>query len=81
MLSWETGVEVGRAIERMASHERRMDQIEGDHAHLQAEVTYAKTLAMRVALVVLLWLAGLAINMPSEKGGEFAASFLKAFLK
>lgn len=81
MLSWEDGVKFGQTLEKLASHERRMDRIEGDHEHLQKEVTEAKTLATRVGLVVLLWLAGLAINLPAEKGGEFLASFLKAYIK
>lgn len=81
MLSWETGVEIGRALEKISSHENRMDRIEADHEHLQTEVSEAKTLAIRVGLVVLLWLAGLAVSIPSERGGEFMASFLKAFLK
>lgn len=81
MLDWETGVKFGQTLEKLSAHDRRMDTIEQHHEHLQTEVTEAKTLAIRVGLVVLLWLAGMAINMPSEKGGEFVASFLKAFLK
>lgn len=81
MLNWETALELGRAIERLSSQERRMSKLEADHEHLQTEVTEAKTMATRVGLVVLLWLGGLAISMPSEKGGEFLASFLKAWLK
>lgn len=81
MERWEAGIEFGRALERLSGHERRMDRIEADHEHLQEEVTQSKTLAMRVGLVVLLWLAGLVVAVPSEKGGEFLASFLKAYLK
>ena len=77
---WETGISVGRALERLSSHERRMDRIEADHEHLQAEVSEAKTIAVRVALVVILWLAGMAIKIPAEQGGEFVGSLLKAFL-
>ncbi len=78
---WESGIEFGRALERLTGHERRMDRIEADHDHLRTEVTQAKTLAIRVGLVLVLWLAGLAVAIPSEKGGEFLAAFLKAYLK
>jgi hypothetical protein len=77
---WETGISVGRALERLSSHERRMDRIESDHEHLQTEVSEAKTIAVRVALVVILWLGGMVVKLPAEQGGEFVASFLKAFL-
>ena len=72
---------MGRALERLSSHERRMDRIEADHEHLQTEVSEAKTIAVRVGLVVILWLAGMVIKLPAEAGGEFVASFLKAFLQ
>lgn len=78
---WENGIQIGRALERLSGHERRMDRIESDHDHLQTEVTEAKTLAIRVGLVLLLWLAGIAIKIPAEQGGEFLAGFLKAFTK
>jgi len=77
---WETGIQLGRALERLTSHDRRMDRIEAAHEHLQTEVTQAKTIAVRVGLVVLLWLGGLMIKLPAEQGGEFLAGFLKAFL-
>jgi hypothetical protein len=82
MLSgWENGIEIGRALEKLSSHERRMDRIEADHEHLQTEVSEAKTIAVRVGLVVILWLGGMVIKLPAEQGGEFVASFLKAFLQ
>ncbi len=77
---WETGIELGRALERINSHDKRMDKIEADHEHLQTEVSEAKTLAVRVGLVVILWLGGMVIKLPAEQGGEFVGSFLKAFL-
>jgi hypothetical protein len=77
---WETGISVGRALERLSSHERRMDRIEADHEHLQTEVSEAKTIAVRVGLVVILWLGGMVVKIPSEQGSEFVAGVLKAFL-
>lgn len=77
---WIDGIEFGRAIEKIASHERRMDRLEADHEHLQTEVSEAKTIAVRVGLVVILWLGGMVVKIPAEQGGEFVGSFLKAFL-
>jgi hypothetical protein len=77
---WETGISVGRALERLSSHERRMDRIESDHEHLQAEVSEAKTIAVRVGLVVILWLGGMVIKLPAEQGGEFVGNLIKVFL-
>ncbi len=77
---WESGIELGRALERINSHDKRMDKIEADHEHLQTEVSEAKTIAVRVGLVVILWLGGLMIKLPAQQGGEFIGSALKALL-
>ena len=74
MPSWETGVQLGQALEQIRSHEARLSQVE-------SEVSTIKTLVYRGALVASLWGGGLMLNVPADKMGEYVAAFLKATLK
>ena len=74
MLSWETGVLFGQALEQIKSHEARL-------THVEAEVSTLKALVYRVALVATLWGGGLMINLPADRVGEYTAAFLRAMSK
>lgn len=74
MLSWETGMQFGQALEQLRSHEARLSQVE-------AEVTTIKALVYRGALVVALWGGGLMLNLPADRVGEMAAALTKALVK
>ena len=74
MLSWETGVQFGQALEQLRSHEARL-------THVEAEVTTIKAVVYRAALVLILWGGGIMLNLPADRMGEYAATFLKAMSK
>ncbi len=74
MLSWETGVQFGQALEQLRSHETRLTKVEAD-------VLTIKALVYRVALVATLWGGGLMLNLPADRVGEYAATFIKAMSK
>ena len=74
MLSWETGVQFGQALEQLRNHETRLTRVEAD-------VLTIKALVYRVALVATLWGGGLMLNLPADRVGEYAATFLKAMSK
>jgi len=74
MLSWETGVLFGQALEQIKTHEARL-------THVEAEVITLKAVVYRGALVLALWGSGLMLNLPADRVGEAAATFLKAFAK
>ena len=74
MLSWETGVQFGQALEQIKSHEARL-------THVEAEVSTLKALVYRVALVATLWGGGLMLNLPADRVGEYTAAFLRAMSK
>ncbi len=87
-MNWETGIEFGRAIERLSAHEarlsshdRRIEAVEDSQNVIFAEVRRAKLFAARAGLVAILWGAGIMANLPAESIGEILASFLKALLK
>lgn len=73
-MDWETGIEFGRALERLASHEARIAKVEED-------IRLTKIIAARATLVVLLWAFGIIGQMSSERIGETMADLLKALLK
>lgn len=81
MLTFETGVEVGRALAQVRDHSERLPKLEASHAELREEVHSLKALVMRALLLAVLWVAGLVANLPADRVGELAASFLKALAK
>ncbi len=74
MLSWETGVQFGQALEQLRSHEARI-------THIEEEITTIKSVVYRAALVLILWGGGIMLNLPADRMGEYAATFLKAMSK
>lgn len=74
MLSWETGVLFGQALEQIKTHEARL-------THVEAEVITIKAIVYRGALVLALWGGGLMLNLPADKVGEVAATFLRSMSK
>lgn len=74
MLSFEQGVAFGQALCRLQDHETRITRVE-------QEVETVKSLAIRGGLLLVLWIGGLALNLPAERVGAFTASFLSALSK
>jgi hypothetical protein len=73
-MDFETGVILGRELARISDHEIRISKLEG-------EVSTVKALGVRAALLLLLWLGAIATNLPAERVGTIAASFLQAWSK
>ena len=88
MLDFETGVQVGRALQTLRAHEKRMD---GQDHHMQwqdhritkveGEMATLRDLLLRSALVAVLAAAGIILNIKAETAGEAAAFFVKGMLK
>lgn len=74
MLTFESGVAFGQALSQLRDHEHRLDKIE-------REVITIKSLAIRGALLLVLWIGGLMVNLPADRVGELTASFLKGLSK
>jgi|LNFM01.2.fsa_nt_gb hypothetical protein len=74
MLDFERGVEFGQALSTLRAHDQRITRVESD-------VEGLRSLVMRSALVALLWAGGMVLNLPADKIGETAGSFLKALQK
>ena len=74
MLTFETGVELGKALSQIRNNTRRIDDLEGEMHELRSLVT-------RALLLGGLWLVGVAGNLKADTIGEGAAAFLKAWLK
>ena len=73
-MGFEAGLAFGQALTQIRDHEARLAKVE-------REVATVKTLAIRGALLLLLWGGGLALNLPADKVGEAAASLLQALSK
>jgi hypothetical protein len=71
MLDFEMGVEFGRAISTLKSHEQRLTSVEQEIADL-------RTMGQRAALVAMLWAGGMLLNLPADRIGETAGAFFKA---
>jgi len=74
MLGFEEGVAFGQALMQIRDHESRLTKVE-------AEVATVKGLAIRGALLAVLWIGAALTNLPADRVGEFTASFLKGLSK
>lgn len=81
MLSWETGVQFGQALEQLRHHEERITQTEKAVAEVREEVTTIRGYLMRALLLVLLWAAGIGGNMTAETVGSTIAETIRALKK
>lgn len=88
MLSWETAVEFGRALEALrhhgetiAAHETRLVAVESGHGDLKREIGTLRTYMIRGAVLVALWTAAIAGNLTAEQAGELAGTTLKNLIK
>ncbi len=81
MLSWESGVEFGRALAELRALDKRTDALEEGHEALKTELHSLKATVYRAALLILLWAAGLAANLPAERVGEFTGTLLRSLAK
>ncbi len=74
MLEFEEGIAVGQALASIRDHEVRLTKVEKD-------VATVKGLAIRGALLLLLWGGAVLTNLPADCAGELMASFLRAWSK
>jgi hypothetical protein len=74
MLGFEEGIAVGQALASIRDHEVRLTKVEKD-------VATVKGLAIRGALLLLLWCGAVLTNLPADRAGELMASFLRAWSK
>ena len=81
MLTWETGIAFGRALEQLRSHDRRITDLEEGRKKDQAEVKSIKVILMRGGLVLLLLSAAALTNLPADRVGELVAAILKSLPK
>lgn len=81
MLTWETGIAFGRALEQLRSHDRRITDLEEGRKKDQAEVKTIKAILMRGGLVLLLLSAAALTNLPADRVGELVAAILKSLPK
>lgn len=81
MLTWETGIAFGRALEQLRSHDRRITDLEEGRRKDQAEVRTIKAILMRGGLVLLLLSAAALTNLPADRVGELVAAILKSLPK
>lgn len=81
MLTWETGIAFGRALEQLRSHDRRITDLEEGRRKDQAEVRTIKAILMRGGLVLLLLSAAALTNLPADRVGELVAAVLKSLPK
>ena len=81
MLTWETGIAFGRALEQLRSHDRRITDLEEGRKKDQAEVKSIKAILMRGGLVLLLLSAAALTNLPADRVGELVAAILKSLPK
>ncbi len=81
MLTWESGVAFGQALAELRTLDKRTTELEEGHEALKQEVHTLKEMVIRGGLLILLWAAGLAVNLPADRVGELAATFLKSLAK
>ncbi len=81
MRTWETGIEFGRAIEQLRSHEARITDHDLDIREIRHEVGTLRTYTMRGALLLALWVAAISANLPAERIGEIAGTTLKSLIR
>lgn len=81
MLTWENGVQVGRALEQIKHHELRITQTETGLAEVREEVVTIRGYLFRGMLLAMLWAAGLTGNWSAETVGATLAETIKALRK
>ena len=88
MLSWDTAVEFGRALEalrnhgdRIASQETRLAAVEAGQGDIRREISTLRTYMVRGAVLALLWAAAIGGNLTAETAGELAGTTLKNLIK
>lgn len=88
MLSWETGVEFGRALEQLrhqgdqiSTLETRVTAGEANHVDLRREVRTLREWVIRGALLAFLWTGAILGNLTAEQAGEFAGTTIKNLIK
>lgn len=81
MLTWETGIVFGRALEQLRSHDRRIGDLEEGRKKDQSEIKNLKALVLRGGLLLVLGGGALGTNVSAERIGEIAAAIIKSLPK
>jgi hypothetical protein len=76
-----TGLEFGRALERLRVHGDRLDAIEAAVSGIRAELTKARGYITRGGLLVALWTGGMVTNLNTETGADLLRTLIKALFR
>jgi len=83
MTDWDfsTGLEFGRALERIRHHEDRMDGLEDGLLEVRSQIQGIRTTMSRGGLLVALWTSGGTAWVSQERAGEILAGAIKALFR
>jgi hypothetical protein len=76
-----TGMEFGRALEKLRAHGDRLDHLDGTIETIQAELRGIKTTIGRGGLLAALWASGGTAWASQDKAGELIAGAIKALFR
>ena len=78
---FSTGLEFGRALERLRHHNDRLDGLEDDLAEVRTQIHGIRTTMSRGGLLVALWTSGGTAWASQERAGEILAGAIKALFR
>jgi hypothetical protein len=76
-----TGLEFGRALERLRVHGDRLDAIEEAVSGIRAELTKARGYISRGGLLIALWTGGMLTNASTDSGAELLRTLLRTLFR
>jgi hypothetical protein len=76
-----TGLEFGRALERLRVHGDRLDAIEEAVSGIRAELTKARGYINRGGILVALATGGMATNLGTEAGADLLRTLIKTLFR
>ena len=81
MLDFDTGLEFGRAIEKLRGHGDRLDHLEDTIESIRSELRGIKTTIGRGGFLAALWASGGTAWASQDKAGELIAGAIKALFR
>jgi hypothetical protein len=81
MLDFDTGLEFGRALEKLRHHGDRLDAIEEAVSGIRAEITRARGYISRGGLLIALWTGGMLTNASTDSGAELLRTLLRTLFR
>jgi hypothetical protein len=81
MLDFDTGLEFGRALEKLRHHGDRLDAIEAAVSGIRAEITRARGYISRGGLLIALWTGGMLTNVSTDSGAELLRTLLRTLFR